>query len=136
MAVSPPATTDAPDEAPKKTFRMKLLDTQFLSEFDGLGGPRLPAGAVLDVDTDTAVRWLGRGIAVYAKKGATTTKDERRARLLARLEALESEDDEADDTAALTVQPTAQLRRGRPPRSAAVAPIETDDSATDTDSAE
>lgn len=147
VMTAPPATTDAPEEAPTKTYRMKLLDTQFLSEFEGLGGPRLPAGSVLDVDTDTAVRWLGRGIAVYAKKGAATLKDARRARLLARLEALEAEDDaDAEDAPALAVQPTAQIRRGRPPgrrvyppaqgqtrpagrTKAAVEPIETDDSA-------
>jgi len=132
---------------------MKLLETQFLSEFEGLGGPRLPAGSVLDVNADTAVRWLDRGIAVYAKRGATTRKDERKARLLARLEALEAEEDDAEDVAAFVAQPSATLtvqpttawaalvaqpsatltvqpttaRRGRRPK-VQPAPLETDDS--------
>lgn len=129
----PTATPEAPPENTDKTYRMKLLDSQFLSEFEGRGGPRLPAGAVLDVDTNTAVRWLDRGIAVYASKDATTLKDARRARLLARLEALEAEDDDVQDDSppgvfgvpqSLAVRPTAEVRRrGRPPR----APIEADD---------
>ena len=117
----PTATApEAPPENPGKTYRMRLLNAEYLSEFDGRGGPRLPAGAVVDVDTDTAVRWLDRGIAVQAPQDARTLKDMRRARLLARLEALDAEDDEIEDEEqpevfgvpkSLLVQPTSTVRR-------------------------
>jgi hypothetical protein len=100
-----------------ETYRMKLKDAQFISEFGG----RLPADAVLEVDADTAARWWDRGIASIAPEGAPTYAEEARTRRRVAFErdaALEAEREDLrrklallDDPQALAVEPTQDVRR-------------------------
>jgi hypothetical protein len=100
-----------------ETYRMALKEDQFISEFGG----RLPAGAVLEVDADTAARWWDRGIASIAPEGAPTHAEEARTRRRAAFErdaALEAEREDLrrklallDDPQALAVEPTQDVRR-------------------------
>lgn len=70
-----------------KRFKMRVFQDEFLSEFGG----RIPAGSVVPVDEDTAIRWLDKGIAEQAPIDAKTRQEERREELLLELERLEAE---------------------------------------------
>lgn len=62
--------------------KMRLTEVQFMSEHGG----RLPAGAVIEVDDDTAARWYGHGIATKAAERTKTFREEKRDRALAEME--------------------------------------------------
>ena len=70
-----------------KRFKMRLKQSEFLSEFGG----RIPAGSVVPVDEETAIRWIDNGIAVQAPNDAKTRQEERREEILAELERIEEE---------------------------------------------
>ena len=96
---------------------MTLKNSEYISEGD-LG--RLAAGAVVEVDDDTATRWTRRGIATPTKP-ADVLKAKRRAELEAQLAELErenaSENQFSHAITADSMQSKPAARRGRPPKS-------------------
>lgn len=70
----------APGETIKR-YKMRLSNDEYIVD---LGG-RLPKGAVVIVDEDTAIRWLENGIAEQAPASAETHRQRQRAEIAARL---------------------------------------------------
>lgn len=74
----PTATAEQPS---KLRFKMRLKSGTYHADMGG----RLPAGAVLVVDEDTAIRWLEMGVAEQAPPDAPTFRQQQRAEIAARL---------------------------------------------------
>jgi hypothetical protein len=98
---------------------MTLKNAEYISEND-LG--RLAAGAVVEVDDETATRWTRRNIATPTKP-SDVVKAKRRAELEAELAALSRENASADQFShaitADSMQGKAPARRGRKPKNEA-----------------
>lgn len=82
----PAATEDRPDiveKAQKTRYKMNLTEGQYIIECGG----RLPAGAVVLVDEETAIRWFELGIAEPADPDTPTfaehVKNQKREAFLA-----------------------------------------------------
>ena len=74
---------------PEATIKMSLLNAEFLSEYPG---GRFPAGAVLEVDEETAERWNRLHIAIPADEAAKTHREVERENLKRRLAEMEREE--------------------------------------------
>ena len=59
-------------------MKVRLKETNFMTEYPG--GPRFPAGAVLDVPDATADKWYLLGIATKASPRTKTYAEEQRER--------------------------------------------------------
>jgi hypothetical protein len=79
-------------------MKMRLQSAEYLSEHGG----RLPAGAVLDVDDATAMRWRAMGIARKASNSAKTYREERLEKMVQMREEDEMNEDEGVYNARLT----------------------------------
>jgi len=71
----------------EKRFKMRVRQDEFLSEHGG----RIPAGSVVPVDEETAIRWIDNEIADQAPDDAKTRKEERREEIMAELARLDAE---------------------------------------------
>jgi hypothetical protein len=71
-----------------KRFKMRVHQTEFLTEYGG----RLPAGSVVPVDEETAIRWIDNGIAEQAPNDAKTRAEERKEEIRAELLRIEAEE--------------------------------------------
>lgn len=80
-------TATIADTLAEKRFKMELKQHEFLPDHGGHN----PAGAVIYVDEETALRWMENRIAVPAAASALTHREQRRADLLAELERLEAD---------------------------------------------
>lgn len=82
-----PAETAEPTiETTEKRYNMRLLLPTYFAD---MPPHRFPEGAVLQVDGDTAYRWIEHGVAEPAPRHAQSFRDqerERKAAVLARLE--------------------------------------------------
>lgn len=78
---------DPPPALEDRRYNMQIHDDMYTTEFYP---NRFPAGAVIPVDRETALRWLENGIAEPVSAQAETHRDIRRRELLAQLDALES----------------------------------------------
>lgn len=108
--------------------KMALLEPNFIAE---IKPHRFPAGAVIDVDEATAVRWMEERVAEPATKTAQTYREKRRAELLAELEAVESSDDDVP-IITLSATPT-KARTGRRPKAPKPVMIDTAPLTAETD---
>lgn len=75
----------------ERNIKMALVNSEYLSEYPG---QRFPAGAVIEVEEDTADRWERLGIAIPADEAAKTHREVERENLRARLAELERDDAE------------------------------------------
>ena len=77
-----------PIESEKKLYNMELLQDNYIPE---IPPKRFPAGSIIQVDGDTAFRWIEYGVAKPAPASARTYRDEQadqKRKLLAELEAM------------------------------------------------
>ena len=58
----PQASLLNPEAPPKKSYKMRLLQSEYMVDVGGNNG-RFPAGSVVLADEDTAYRWYERGVA-------------------------------------------------------------------------
>lgn len=84
-----PRRPRAAARAPEASIKMALVNSEFLSEYPG---GRFPAGAVIEVDEDTALRWERLKIAVPADEMAQTHREKERELLKQRLAEMEAEE--------------------------------------------
>lgn len=84
-----PVMTEAPD-AKKARYKMRLKNPEFMEEHG-----KLPAGSVVIVDEETAIRWLEKNIAVQAGNDEKTAAEVRRAEIKATLVPVETDDEPA-----------------------------------------
>jgi hypothetical protein len=87
-------------------MKVRLANSEFLTEYPG--GPRFPAGAVLDVPEGIAEKWYVLGIASKASAKAKTFAQER-------LERMEQEREETELNARGGVFDAMITRRGTSP---------------------
>lgn len=96
MPAAPTTILDAP--VPVTRFKMTLNYDEYLADVSGNRG-RFPAGAVLIVDEETAVRWYENGVAEPADPDAPTygeiRKQNKRAEFLKRAQPVEGVFDRA-----------------------------------------
>lgn len=79
----------------ERNIKMALVNSEYLSEYPG---QRFPAGAVIEVEEDTADRWERLGIAIPADEAAKTHREQERENLKARLAQMEREEAEYQQT--------------------------------------
>lgn len=95
MTVASPPNTPTTEG---RRFKMRMLRNEFMVDFGG----RVPAGSVLVVDEETAIRWLENSIADPAPADALTLQQQKREDIRRRLEASGAETQEGVYNAAIT----------------------------------
>ncbi len=132
----PTGTLTVPPRSPR--YKMRLNDANFLPDHGG----KLPAGAVVIVDEETAVRWLENNIAEQAPQGAQTfaqeqrqERESRRQQVRAQLVPIDDDEEDEDPPAAPARRSGRRpVRRGRPTlEGAAVNTLSDDDAVSDED---
>lgn len=130
----PPATSARPDvDRPSledRRYKMRVFDNMYTTDFEP---KRFPAGAVIPVDRETALRWMENGIAEPVSATEETHRDIKRRELMAQLEALEANPPKGVYNASLTrgsmdaqPDPNYGVTRRMPPRRGRAAKVALD----------